>query len=71
MNSLIKTILLAIGLTKWYFVESYNLTVTKKPRSKVEYITGVIPNYFKFMRCMYGDLKKHYERKTINKKTEI
>jgi len=55
----IKAMFYAISLTKWFFVKSWSYIVTSNPKSKIEYFTGIIPAWFRFINLSYdGYIKR-------------
>jgi len=54
----LKSIVRSLGMTKWFYMASWEYIVTRKFESKVEYATGIIPAWIKFTIATYGDFKK-------------
>jgi len=53
LNALTK----AVAMTPWFVKNSWSFVVTKRFSSKVEFITGLIPAWFRFTCLTYKDFK--------------
>jgi len=45
-------------MTKWFLVASWQYVVTKRTASKIEFVAGVVPAWWRFMAATYSDCRR-------------
>lgn len=52
-----ESIIKSLGMTKWFIVESWKYIATKHLSSRIEYVTGLIPAWSRFIMATYKDYR--------------
>jgi len=47
----------SLAMTGWFVKASWGYIVTRRPSSKVEFIVGIVPAWFRFTISTYKDIR--------------
>ena len=57
MNRFISAIK-AVGMARWFFVNSWSFVITNKIDSKIEFFKFIIPAWYRFTISIYKDCRR-------------